>query len=70
MFYCGRCSDAFKEGMAPMDKANVEELTSQHASLAAQIDEEEHRPLPDMIKLHELKKEKLRLKDELAGHFH
>ena len=29
-----------------------------------------HRPLPDMIKLHELKKEKLRLKDELAGHFH
>ena len=35
--------------MAPMDKANVEELTSQHASLAAQIDEEEHRPLPDML---------------------
>jgi hypothetical protein len=56
--------------MAPMDKAHVEELTSQHANLAAQIDEEEHRPLPDMIKLHELKKEKLRLKDELAGHLH
>ena len=53
-----------------MDKANAEELSSQHASLAALIDEEEHRPLPDMIKLHELKKEKLRLKDELAGHFH
>ena len=56
--------------MSPMDKAHVEELTSQHATLAAQIDEEEHRPLPDMIKRHELKKEKLRLKDELAGHFH
>jgi hypothetical protein len=59
-----------RKGMAPMDKAHVEELTSQHAALSAQIDEEEHRPLPDMIKLHELKKEKLRLKDELAGHFH
>lgn len=59
-----------RKGMAPMDKAHVEELTSQHANLAAKIDEEEHRPLPDMIKLHELKKEKLRLKDELAGHFH
>jgi hypothetical protein len=59
-----------RKGMAPMDKAHVEELTNQHAALSAQIDEEEHRPLPDMIRLHELKKEKLRLKDELAGHFH
>ena len=56
--------------MAPMDKVQGEELTSKHAAVAAQIDEEEHRPFPDMIKLHELKKEKLRLKDELAGHFH
>ena len=56
--------------MSPMDKAQAEELTSQHAALSARIDEEEHRPLPDMIKLHELKKEKLRLKDEMAGHFH
>ncbi len=56
--------------MASMDKAHAEELTSQHAALSARIDEEEHRPLPDMIKIHELKKEKLRLKDEMAGHFH
>ena len=56
--------------MAPMDKAHAEELTSQHAALSAQIDEEENRPHPDDIRLHELKKEKLRLKDELAGHFH
>ena len=53
-----------------MDKAHAEELTSKHATLSALIDEEEHRPLPDMIKLHELKKEKLRLKDEIAGHYH
>ena len=55
--------------MAPMDKSHVEELSSKHAALDAIIDEEEHRPLPDMIKLHELKKEKLRLKDEIAGHY-
>jgi hypothetical protein len=55
--------------MALMEKAHVEELSSKHAALDALIDEEEHRPLPDMIRLHELKKEKLKLKDELAGHF-
>lgn len=52
-----------------MNKIHVEELASKHAALDAMIDEEEHRPLPDMIRLHELKKEKLRLKDELAGHY-
>jgi hypothetical protein len=59
-----------RKGMAIMEKANVEELSSKHAAVAAQIDEEEHRPLPDMIRLHELKKEKLRLKDEISGHLH
>ena len=38
------------------------------ARLEALIDEEEHRPHPDDIRLHELKKEKLRVKDELVGH--
>lgn len=56
--------------MAPMDKATAEDLASKHAALSAQIDEEENRPHPDDIRLHELKKEKLRLKDALAGHFH
>ena len=52
-----------------MNKAHVEELESKHAALDAIIDQEEHRPLPDVIRIHELKKEKLRLKDKLAGHF-
>ncbi len=52
-----------------MDKAMVEELESKHAALHALIEEEEHRPHPDEDLLHRLKKEKLRLKDELAGHF-
>ena len=50
-----------------MDKATVEELESKHAALHALIDEEEHRPHPDEDLLHRLKKEKLRLKDEIAA---
>ncbi len=56
------------KGTAPMDKAMVEELESKHAALHALIEEEEHRAHPDDDLLHRLKKEKLRLKDELAGH--
>jgi uncharacterized protein YdcH (DUF465 family) len=59
---------SLKEGPTPMDKAVVEELESKHAALHALIDEEEHRTHPDEDLLHRLKKEKLRLKDELAGH--
>jgi uncharacterized protein YdcH (DUF465 family) len=56
------------KGLAPMDKAVVEELESKHAAVHALIEEEEHRTHPDEDLLHRLKKEKLRLKDELAGH--
>ena len=68
MFYSATLSFVMK-GTAPMNKAHVEELASKHAALDALIDQEEHRPLPDVVRLHELKKEKLRLKDELAGHY-
>ena len=51
-----------------MDKAPAEDLASKHAALHALIDEEEHRSHPDEDLLHRLKKEKLRLKDELLGH--
>ena len=56
------------KGTALMDKAQVEELASRHAALHAMIDEEENRTHPDEDLLHRLKKEKLRLKDEMAGH--
>ena len=52
-----------------MEKAMVEELESKHAAPHALIEEEEHRSHPDEDLLHRLKKEKLRLKDEIAGHF-
>ena len=40
--------------MTPMVQAQVDSLENKHASLEAMIDEEEHRPPPDDIKLHQL----------------
>jgi hypothetical protein len=63
------CHSSSRKELAPMDKAQAEALASKHAALHAMIDEEEHRPHPNEDLLHQLKKEKLRLKDELAGHY-
>ena len=51
-----------------MDHAQEEATASQHAALHAKIDAEEHRAHPNDDLLHQLKKEKLRLKDTLVGH--
>lgn len=48
-----------------MDQNHVAALREKHESLDRKINEEEARPFPDTIKLHELKKQKLRLKEEL-----
>lgn len=69
VIYSLGCHAHFTKGIAPMDKAQVDSLASKHAALHAMIDEEEHRPHPDEDLLHRLKKEKLKLKDELAGHY-
>ena len=68
VIYYGAVTPVCTKGSAPMHKAMVEELESKHAALHALIEEEEHRSHPDEDLLHRLKKEKLRLKDELAGH--
>ena len=44
----------------------VDSLRSKHALLEQQIDAELHRPLPDQSTLTRLKREKLRIKDEIA----
>lgn len=46
-------------------RAEVSTLTEQHASLDAVISEESQRPNPDFIRISELKREKLRLKEQL-----
>ena len=69
VIYCRSCHSSSRKELAPMDKAQAETLASKHAALHAMIDEEEHRPHPNEDLLHQLKKEKLRLKDAMAGHY-
>lgn len=52
-----------------MQNAHLESLTAKHANLDARISEENLRPSPDDTALARLKKEKLRLKDEITGHY-
>jgi hypothetical protein len=42
-------------------------LATKHATLDRRIAEESHRPLPDTGVLADLKKQKLRLKEEIAS---
>jgi len=44
---------------------HVESLRAKHARLEQLIDEELHRPLADQATISRLKKEKLRVKDEI-----
>ncbi len=44
----------------------VEGLRSKHAHLEEEIDVELHRPMPDQVTLTRLKREKLKIKDEIA----
>lgn len=46
---------------------HLESLKMKHADLEAKIADEEGRPHPDDEVIHELKKQKLRIKDQLAG---
>ena len=50
-----------------MHQAHVSALQAKHAGLEARISEEIQRPLPDTATLARLKKEKLKVKEEIAG---
>jgi hypothetical protein len=47
-------------------EAHVEELSTKHRNLDKMIQEEESRPSVDNIRIHELKRQKLILKDRLT----
>ena len=51
-----------------MQNAHTSALADKHAGLDAKIEAELQRPSPDQIKLSQLKKEKLRLKEQMAAH--
>ncbi len=48
----------------------ISSLQTKHAKIEQAIDQEEQRPHPDDIRIKELKRAKLRIKDEIAGHGH
>jgi hypothetical protein len=50
-----------------MHQAHVSALQAKHAGLEARIVEEAQRPMPDTATLARLKKEKLRVKEEITG---
>ncbi|MEO0439888.1 hypothetical protein SAMN02745824_3183 [Parasphingorhabdus marina DSM 22363] len=50
-----------------MDQNHVSALRGKHEALDRKISEEESRPSPDTILIHSLKKEKLRLKEEMLA---
>ena len=45
---------------------HVEALRAKHAALKHSVEEENQRPHPDEFRIAELKREKLRIKDEIA----
>lgn len=47
-------------------EGHLEHLKAKHAKLENQIDEENQRPMPDSIRITELKREKLRVKEEIT----
>jgi len=50
-----------------MQQAHFTALQAKHAGLEARINEESQRPMPDAVTINRLKKEKLRIKEEIAG---
>jgi hypothetical protein len=50
-----------------MQNAHMTALETKHAGLDNRICEERQRPMPDMATLSRLKKEKLKIKEELLG---
>ncbi|HEY4133822.1 MAG TPA: YdcH family protein [Alphaproteobacteria bacterium] len=44
----------------------IETLKASHASIEAAIHSERSRPHPDDVRVHGLKREKLRIKDEIS----
>lgn len=57
-----------KQEMSSVQTAHQIALEAKHATLDAKIAEEEGRPSPDQTLIADLKKRKLRLKEEMTAH--
>ncbi len=49
-----------------METTHVSALQLKHAGLDQKLQQEMNRPLPDLVTIQQLKKKKLRIKEELA----
>lgn len=49
-----------------MQNAHLSALAAKHATLDRKITAESHRPLPDQMIIADLKRQKLRVKEEIA----
>ena len=47
-------------------QGRIEELSSRHRKLDQAISEEQKRPAADEVRLHDLKRQKLKIKEELV----
>ncbi len=56
------------EGGPLMETSHASSLHLKHAGLERQIAEELNRPMPDTATIQQLKKRKLRIKEELSQH--
>jgi hypothetical protein len=60
------CAGRGCKGSVPMANAHRDNLMARHARLDASLAAELKRPLPDPTTLRRLKREKLKLKDEIS----
>lgn len=51
-------------------EARIEALKAKHADLELKLEEESNRPMPDDVIVHNIKREKLSVKDELQRLVH
>lgn len=64
----GRIHGHSSLGEAHMDSSHVNALNQKHEGLDRRLKEEMNRPSPDAAKIQALKKQKLRIKEEIAFH--
>lgn len=48
------------------EDGQIESLRDEHKQLEAELDAEMQRPIPNTLRVQELKRQKLRIKDEIA----
>lgn len=54
------------EGDNPMHSSHVDALKAKHAGLEARLHDEQTRPAPDIAMIQQIKRKKLKIKEELA----